>query len=94
MSDNETVFSPQMVSYIKQFILSNNNTIDYQGVDDNYVATSEISVLGSGDENIAEMVSLKHKYYSKKIFRKLEKTYLPICRRQEIQVSGALYLKS
>ena len=51
-------------------------------------------MLGSGDEDIAEMVSLKHKYYKKKIFRKLEKTYLPICRRQEIQVSRALYLKS
>ena len=30
----------------------------------------------------------------KKIIRKLEKTYLPISRRQEIQVSRALYLKT
>ena len=38
-------------------------TFQYYGVDDNEVATSEISVLGSGDEEIAEMVSTKHKYY-------------------------------
>ena len=30
-------------------------------------------MLGSGDEDIAEMVSPKHKYYNLKIFRKLEK---------------------
>ena len=32
----------------------------YYIVDDNKVATSEISVLGRGDEKIAEMVSTEH----------------------------------
>ena len=58
------------------------------------MATSEISVLDSGDEEIAEMVSTKHKYYKKIIIRKLEKSYLTICRRQEIQVSRDLYMKT
>ena len=31
---------------------------------DNEVATSEISVFGSGDEEIAEMVSTKHEHYN------------------------------
>ena len=63
MSENEPVGSPQMVSYIKITLLnvSKNNKI----IDDNEVATSEISVLGSGDEEIAEMVSTKHKFYNK-----------------------------
>ena len=51
--------SPQMVSYIKKI----RNKIQYYGIADK-VATSEISVLGSGDEEIAEMVSTKHKYYN------------------------------
>ena len=51
-------------------------------------------MLGSEDEEIAEMVVLNINITIKKIIRKLEKTYLPICRRQEIQVSRALYLKS
>ena len=58
------------------------------------MTTSEISVLDSGDVEIAEKVSTKRKYYKKIIIRKLEKTYLPICRRQEIQVSRDLYIKS
>ena len=58
------------------------------------MATSEISVSDSGEEEIAEMVCTKHKYYKKIIIRKLEKNYLPFCRRQEIQVSRDLYMKS
>ena len=46
----------------------------FYGVDYNEVATSEISVLGSGDEEIAQMVITKHKYCYKKIIRKLENT--------------------
>ena len=38
-----------------------NNTIQYLGVDDSEVATSDISVLGSGDEDITKMVSTKPK---------------------------------
>ena len=94
VSDNVPVVSPQMVSYIKNYITRNaskNNNIQYYGIDDKEVATSEISVLGCGDEEIAEMVCTKT---IKKFIRKLEKTYLPICRRQDIQVSRALYLKS
>ena len=63
MSDNESVVSSQMVSYIKNYTTRNeskNNIIQYYGVDDNEVATSEISVLGSGDEDIAEMVGTKY----------------------------------
>ena len=48
-------------------------------------------MLGSRDEEITEMVL---NITIKKIITKLEKTYLAICRRQEIQVSRALYLKS
>ena len=44
------------------------------GVDYNEVATSEISVLGRGDEEIAKIVSTTHKYCYKKIIRKLENT--------------------
>ena len=64
MSDNKPVVSPQMVSYIKNYTtrnVSKNNKFQYYGVHDNKLATSEISVLGSGDEEIAEMVSTKHK---------------------------------
>ena len=65
MSDNVLVVSPEMVSYITYITRkgSKNNKIQYYGVDDNEVATSEISVLGSGDEVIAEKVSTKHKCY-------------------------------
>ena len=44
--------SPQKVSYIKITLpnVSENNKIQYWGVHDNEVVTSEISVLGSGDE--------------------------------------------
>ena len=97
MSDDMSVVSPQMVSYIKNYStrnVSKNYEIQYCGVDDNKVATSEISVLGRWDEEIAEMVCAKHKYYDLKIYRTPEITYLTICRRQEIQVSRDLYLKS
>ena len=86
-----------MVSYIKNYTdrnASKINKIQYYGVNDNEVAASEISVLGCADVEIDEMVSTKHIYYDKKINRKLGNTYLPIGRRQEIQVSRALYLKS
>ena len=66
MSDNVPVVSPQMVSYIKKYTTRNaskNNKIQNYGIDDNPVATSEISVLDSGDEEIAEIVSTKHKDY-------------------------------
>ena len=66
MSDNEPVVSPQMVSYIKKYTtrnVSKNNKIQYQSVDDMEV---EISVVGCGEEEIAEMVGTKHKYYHKK----------------------------
>ena len=56
-----------MVSYIKIYTTTNvskNNKIQYYGVDDKEVATSGISVLGSGDEEIAEIVSIKHKYHN------------------------------
>ena len=59
--------SPQMVSNIKNYTtrsVFNNNTIDYLGVDNNEVATSEISAMGSGDEDIAEIVRNKYKYYN------------------------------
>ena len=64
VSDNEPVVSPQMVSYIKNYTVSQYNKIQYLGDDDNEVATSEISVLDSGDEEITEVVSTKHKYYN------------------------------
>ena len=60
--------------------VSKNNKIQYWLINDHEVATSEISVLGSGVEEIAKMEVLNINITNNKIIRKLEKTYLPICR--------------
>ena len=60
MSDNEPALSPQMgvILTITLLNVSKYNKIQYYDIDDNEMATSE-SILGSGDKEIAEMVSTK-----------------------------------
>ena len=97
VSDNEPVVSPQMVSYIKKSTLLNVSKI----------TKFSIRVLRTMKwlhqrfqcwvvrmKKSPRWSVLNINITIKKIIRKLENTYLPICRRQEIQVSRALYLKS
>ena len=96
VSDNEHVVSPQIVSYIKKITL----------LDVSKITEFNIGVLMTMKwlhqkchcwvvrmKKSPRWSVLNINITIKKIIRKLEKTYLPICRRQEIQVSKAQYLK-